>query len=158
MRMLVFSHMKKKSIKYWAQVSEIIAGVAVVVTLIFLIFEVRENSDLVRAESFNRSIESLIAWRTAIASDEESLRIMAAHWEFDDIEALRRQMLVVNLWSIYEKTYYSQQYGLVGPAEWERFQTRICSYSRDGQEYWDERVAIFLTEEFRNYVIASCEG
>ena len=149
--------MKKKTIKYWAQVSEIIAGVAVVITLIFLLFEVRENSDLVRAESFNRGIESLIAWRTAIASDEASLRIMAEHWGFDDIELLRRQMLVVNLWSIYEKTYYSQQYGLVGPAEWERFQTRICSYRRNGQNYWDERVAGFLTREFRDYVIASCD-
>ena len=150
--------MKNKNIKYWAQVSEIIAGVAVVITLIFLIFEVRENSDLVRAESFNRSIESLVDWRTAIASDEESLRIMAEHWGFDDVESLRRQMLVVNLWSIYEKTYYSHQYGLVGPAEWERFQSRICSYRRDGKEYFDERVAKFLTQEFRDYVIVSCEA
>ena len=150
--------MSKERIKYWAQISEIIAAAAVVVTLIFLIFEVRENSDLVRADSFNRSIESLVEWRSAIATNDASLRVMAEHFEFDDPEVLRQQLLVVNLWSIYEKTYYSQQYGLVGPAEWERFQTRICSYRRSSDEFWDERVAVFLTEEFRNYVTASCEG
>ena len=148
--------MSKERIRYWAQISEIIAAVAVVVTLIFLIFEVRENSDLVRADSFNRSIESLVEWRSAIATNDASLKVMAEHFEFDDPEELRQQLLVVNLWSIYEKTYYSQQYGLVGPAEWERFQTRICGYQRSGEEFWDERVAVFLTEEFRNYVTASC--
>jgi hypothetical protein len=148
--------MKKKSLKYWAQVSEIIAGVAVIITLIFLIFEVRENSDLVRADSFNRSIESLVEWRSDIATNDAALKVMAEHFDFDDPEALRQQMLVVNLWSIYEKTYYSQQYGLVGPAEWERFQTRICSYQRSAEGFWDDRVAVFLTEEFRDYVVASC--
>lgn len=148
--------MNKKSLKYWAQLSEIIAGVAVVITLVFLIIEVRKNSDLVRADSFNRGIESLIEWRTAIATDEESLKIMAEHWGFDDIDLLRRQMHVVNLWSIYEKTYYSQQYGLVGQAEWERFQTRICEYRQNDATYWDERIAQFLTAEFHDYVAAGC--
>ena len=64
--------MSRERIKYWAQISEIIAAVAVVVTLIFLIFEVRENSDLVRADSFNRSIESLVEWRSAIATNDAS--------------------------------------------------------------------------------------
>lgn len=150
--------MKKKNLKHWAQVSEIIAGVAVVITLVFLIFEVRENSDLVRADSFNRSIESLVEWRSDIATNDAALKVMAEHFGFEDPEVLRQQLLVVNLWSIYEKTYYSQQYGLVGPAEWERFQTRICSYQRSGEDFWDERVAVFLTEEFRSYVVSSCKG
>ena len=64
--------MSRERIKYWAQISEIIAAVAVVVTLIFLIFAVRENSDLVRADSFNRSIESLVEWRSAIATNDAS--------------------------------------------------------------------------------------
>jgi hypothetical protein len=148
--------MNRKRIRNWASIAEIVSGIAVVVTLIFLIFEVRENSDLVRAESFNRGIESLVEWRSAIVSNDAALMVMAEHFEYEDPEELRRQMLLVNLWSIYEKTYYSQQYGLVGPAEWERFQTRICSYQRTGRELWDERIAVFLTEEFRNYVTSSC--
>lgn len=76
-------------------------------TLVFLIIEVRENSDLVRADTFDRSIESLIDWRMQIVSNDESLRVMTEHFGLENPEMLRRQLLVVSLWSIYEKTYYS---------------------------------------------------
>ena len=151
--------MNKERIRDWAHVAEIISGVAVLITLIFLILEIRGNSDLIRANTFNRSIESLIDYRMQIASNEESLRAMTEHWGIDNPDLLRRQLLVVNLWSIYEKTYFSQQYGLVGPAEWERFESRICGYvsQEDGLKFWSENVANFMTDEFRDYVTSYCE-
>ena len=137
-------------------VAEIVSGVAVVITLVFLIVEVRGNSDLIRANAFNRSMESLNELRMLIATDEENLAVMREHWGIDSEDELRRQLLVVSLWSIYEKTYYSQKYGLVGQAEWERFDTRICRYIEIREDYWRFNVSVFLTEEFRNYVIDRC--
>ena len=128
-----------------------------VFTLVFIVFEIRENSDLIRANTFDRSIESLIDWRMQIVSDDDSLRIMADHWQVESPELLKRQLLVVSMWSIYEKTYYSHQYGLIGPAEWERFETRICRYVQSGEEFWNASIAIFLTEEFRDYVVSGCQ-
>ena len=148
--------MSPDRLKYLAHFAEIISGVAVVVTLIFLVFEVRENSELVRANTFNRNIESLIDLRMEIVSNDDSLRVMAEHWGLDDIDLFRRQLFVVSMWSIYEKTYYSHQYGLIGPAEWERFETRICIYSESKNEFWQDNVANFLTDEFRSYVTAHC--
>jgi hypothetical protein len=148
--------MDRDRLKVWALTAEIVSGIAVVITLVFLIVEVRGNSDLIRANAFNRSIESLIELRTEIASNEEALRAMGDYWDNEDLETLRRDLLVVNLWSIYEKTYYSHQYGLVGAAEWERFQTRICLYRETRAAYWEENIARFLTEEFREYVRSSC--
>lgn len=151
--------MNNERIRNWAHVAEIVSGVAVLITLIFLILEIRGNSDLIRANTFNRSIESLIDYRMQIASNEESLRVMTEHWGIDNADLLRRQLLVVNLWSIYEKTYFSRQYGLVGPAEWERFESRICGYVKreNGLEFWNDNTARFLTDEFRNYVISRCQ-
>ena len=148
--------MDRKRIKNWAMVAEIVSGVAVVITLVFLIVEVRGNSDLIRANAFNRSMESLNELRMLIATDEENLAVMREHWGIDSEDELRRQLLVVSLWSIYEKTYYSQKYGLVGQAEWERFDTRICRYIEIREDYWRFNVSVFLTEEFRNYVIDRC--
>ena len=150
--------MDKEKVRNWAHVAEIVSGVAVVVTLVFLIIEVRGNSDLIRANTFNRSIESLIDYRMQIATSEAALKTMNEHWQREGPESLRRQLLVVNLWSIYEKTYFSHQYGLVGPAEWQRFESRICSYVRteEGLRYWTESVAGFLTDEFRDYVVSGC--
>lgn len=149
--------MDKERIKSWALVAEIVSGIAVVASLLFLIVEIRGNSDLIRANAFNRSIESLIDFRTQIASNDASLRVMAEHWGIEDPDLLRRQLLVVNMWSIYEKTFYSEQYGLVGPAEWQRFETRICGYTRSDLEFWQESIARFLTAEFRDYVVSTCQ-
>lgn len=151
--------MNNERIRNWAHVAEIVSGMAVLITLVFLVVEVRGNSDLIRANTFNRSIESLIDYRMQIATDDSSLLVMTDHWGIDNPDLLRRQLLVVNLWSIYEKTYFSRQYGLVGPAEWERFESRICTYVErpGGLEFWSENVANFMTDEFRNYVISHCQ-
>ena len=151
--------MNSERIRNWAHVAEIFSGIAVFITLVFLVLEVRGNSDLIRANTFNRSIESLIDYRMQIASNDESLKVMAVHWGIDSADLLRRQLLVVNLWSIYEKTYFSRQYGLVGVAEWERFESRICGYVKreDGLKFWSENVANFMTDEFRDYVTSHCE-
>ncbi len=148
--------MDKERLKQWAQYAEIVSGVAVVVTLVFLIIEVRGNSDLIRANTFNRNIESLIDLRTEIAGNDASLAAIAGYWGIDDKEVLREQLLVVNLWSIYEKTFYSYQYDLVGEAEWERFQTRICGYRESRGEYWETNVSQFLSDEFRDFVVETC--
>lgn len=148
--------MHNERIQKWALIAEITSGLAVVISLVFLILEVRANSDLIRANTFNRSIESLIDFRMQIANNDSSLRVMADHWDAESPDQLRRDLIVVSMWSIYEKTYYSQRYGLVGPAEWERFETRICGYTDSGLDYWRDKVARFLTRDFQDYVVSTC--
>ncbi len=150
--------MSSERLKQWAQYAEIVSGAAVVITLIFLIVEVRGNSDLIRANTFIRNIESLIDLRTEIAGNDASLAAMAGYRGVEGKEVLREQLLVVNLWSIYEKTFYSYQYDLVGEAEWERFQTRICGYRESRGEYWEINVSQFLSDEFRVFVVETCSG
>ena len=150
--------MDNNRIKNWAHLAEIVSSVAVVLTLIFIVFEIRENSNLIRANTFDRSIESLIDWRMQILTNDDSLKVMAEYWEIDDQDLLRSQLLIVSMWSIYEKTYYSHEYGHIGPAEWERFETRMCTYVDSGMEFWKENIARFLSEDFRNYVISNCDS
>ena len=109
--------MNNERVKNWAHLAEIVSGIAVVLTLIFIVLEIRENSNLIRANTFDRSIDSLIDWRMQILSNEDSLRVMAQHWGFDDEDLLRRQLLVVSMWSIYETTYYAHEYDHIGPEE-----------------------------------------
>jgi hypothetical protein len=75
-------------------------------------------------------------------------------------DVITREILMdserLNMWSIYEKTYYSQKYGLIGPAEWGRFERVICKYTKSTPDFWKENVAKFLTEGFRDFVISTC--
>ncbi len=72
--------MKKKKLKEWALLAEVFSGVAILVTLIFLVLEIRTNSELIRTDSFDRNIQSLIDWRRAVIADPESLEVTAAYF------------------------------------------------------------------------------
>jgi len=148
--------MDKGHLQKWAHLAEIVSSIAVVVTLLFLVFEIRGNSNLIRAEAFDRNSQSLIELRMKIISDDESLAYMADYWGVESPEMLKRSLLILSLWSVYEKTYYAQQYDQIGPSEWQRFEYVICSNIERRPDYWETRVARFLTTDFRDYVAKTC--
>lgn len=47
----------------WASIAEIISGTAVLITLVFLVFGIRENTEITRAAAYDRNIDSLNQWR-----------------------------------------------------------------------------------------------
>jgi hypothetical protein len=55
----------------WANVAEVVSGVAVVITLIFLILSIRENTEITRAAAYDTFAETPAALRLVI-SDEFS--------------------------------------------------------------------------------------
>ncbi len=148
--------MKKKRLQVWALMAEIVSGIAVVATLIFLIIEVRNNSELVQASTFERNTQSMIDYRASNVANDRSLEEMTEYWEMDSPEQLRRSLLVLNLWGLYEKAYFSQQYGLFGSSEWQRYTTSICRNLHYNVEQWKSEVAPYLIDEFHQYVLDEC--
>ena len=144
-----------------ASIAEIVSGIAVVVTLIFLVVGIQDNTEITRAAAYDRNIDSLNEWRLGIAQNEEMLRVWTA-FTLNDLEGLseedsRRLDFILNTqWGIYEKTYYSNQYGIIGSSEWSRFESQICSNRLGREEIWHELVEIRLTEEFARYVLSLC--
>ena len=152
-----------KKLSDWASVAEIVSGVAVVVTLIFLVLGIRENSEITRAVAYERTVDSRNEWRMWVSEDDERLRIYQAFLagridELNDLEMDRLGFILGAIWSINEKTYYSNQYGILGPDEWERTDRILCSYHGVyDAETWG-RVSRALTEEFAEYVETKCSG
>ena len=135
------------------QLTEIFAGVAVVITLIILVFEVRQNTEVARAASYAESMDGLTQWRLTMASDPE----LAALWEAyylrgERAEDFRLNLLVSSLWGIYENAYYSNQRGLLGPSEWERFERQLCQNAPRDLPVIEN----LLTEEFRTFSASGC--
>lgn len=148
--------MKKYDLKNWANLAEIVSSLAVLATLVFVVIEIRSNSNLIRANAFDRNIESLIDWRMQVVSDEQSLEYMADYWSVENPETLKQSLLVLSLWSVYEKTYFAHQYDLVGPSEWQRFQYVICDNLERSPDFWEAQVGRLLTPEFREYIDTTC--
>ncbi len=146
----------------WASIAEIISGTAVLITLVFLVFGIRENTEITRAAAYDRNIDSLNQWRLDVAQNEELLRAWNAYRRGDiggriEAEDAGLGLMLTALWGIYEKSYYANKYGILGASEWTRFEVQICLGRAIDARLWDEMIKIRLTEEFADYVVAFCE-
>ncbi len=149
----------KDTVRY----AEIISSIAVVATLLFLIFEIRQNSDLVRISMFESQTDALMIWRQSLAENQESRELYFRFIRGDvepltELETNHLALILNTLWSTYERAFLAHSRELLGEEEWQRFQGQICfQYSTD-PEYWANNVSRFLIDDFRRYVEANCSS
>ena len=153
-----------KKLSDWASIAEIISGFAVVVTLIFLILGIKENTEVTRASMYLRSTDKIIEWRNLMISDPEVAQLLNAFHVGDyegisEVNASRQSLLVLNIFQIYEQAYFAEQYGFMGRAEWSRFEVNICYFYDDIQASPSifNRVNGVMTEEFSNFMGDLCQ-
>jgi hypothetical protein len=144
----------------WSSVAEIISGIAVVVTLIVLIVEIRDNTELLRVSAYNENLDSLNEFGALVSRDADTARIWQALLSeetanLDEIDRRRLTDWLFILFRNYEKAYFSEQSGLIGEEEWARFNTNICSFFELSQSAGID-FTIPLTREFSDYVAGSC--
>ena len=154
-----------KKLSDWASIAEIVSGIAVLITLIFLVLGIRENTAVTRAAAFDRNIDSINQIAITLARDEELMRLFQYyqddHLDIDELsseEWARVRAIVRSILRIYESAYYSNQYGTLGLSEWSRFERQDLSPpSRMDMVQWNDIESV-LTQEFANYVDKSCGG
>jgi len=139
-----------------------VSSLAVVVTLVFLIADLRENTEITRAASYDRNLESLVQIRMQTAQDEDLSALFRHYWEgstreLDSDDRFRLWIVVSAIWGVLEKAYIANEYGTMGPAEWERFATQICgSRARVTDDADWANLETLLSEDFRNYIAENC--
>ena len=152
-----------------ALAAEIIGGAAVVVTLIFLVLETRENTRAVQAQSYlalsaelNRLREKL--FETEIARVfADAIRDQAVPESPSDALVVRQ--IFEAAFAIYESAYYAKQKGVLDESEWTRFDQAVCRNMRNGATFWEsENSAVLgqgirgtLTESFAKYAEEQCD-
>lgn len=145
--------MKLSELNEWLTLT---ANVGVLAGIIFLGIEIQQNTNVIRASSYNDNINSFNAWRSTVISDPESLRLMAEFRGIDDIDSFKTRLLINSQWSVYEQAFYSYSYGLMEENEWSRFSTAVCvNYNRATRQ--NMTVAqLSLTNDFQEYILANC--
>ncbi len=145
----------------WASVAEIVSGAAVVATLVFLVFGIRENTEATRAASYGEILDSLNEWRVWLASDDELRQSWRVYTAGRYEELSPDQQYLVSwaqgiIWFIYEKTYFAEQYGQLGDSEWERTARSVCiSYERMRETDLLDFIPQ-TTTQFAQYVSETC--
>ena len=155
-----------QKLSYWASIAEIISSIGVVITLVFLALGIRENTEVTRAEAYDRNIDSLVQLRIDIARSPELLAAWNSWGRNEPLEELsydeqrRLQLLLNAYWGIYEKSYYAHEYGTLGPAEWSRFENMFRGFCEREErlETWKALVSSQLTDQFVAYVDSMCEN
>lgn len=147
----------------WANGAQILSGVGVIITLVFLIMGIRDNTATTRAAVFDSTLQGLAEFRNAIVNSAEVAELWNAYtaYGYDDLD-MTSQTRVTNLVILalenQQRAYYARTYGVLGESEWSRFEKNICvQYPRvAGSEALSQRVQAGLTGEFWEYMTMSC--
>jgi hypothetical protein len=146
----------------WASVAEIVSGVAVVITLLFLIIGIQENTETTRASMYADSIRDLNYVEHAGMVDPEFSRILDAFLsgqtaELSEQDRSQMNRIVATYSRIYDMAYSMQRYGLFGGNEWERFDRFICgNYQRAINAGMEDTFLTLGSDEFQGFVKARC--
>ena len=154
----------KKSLSDWANIAEVISGAAVAITVIFLIIEIRANTEITRVSVYESNINSLMEWRSLLIEDRETAQLWESYTsgefeELDSTDQLRMLQLVANNLNIYEKAYFAQEYGVLGVSEWSRFERMACvQYGWANQSQMISTLDMIMTDEFMSFLKETCSG
>ena len=139
---------------------EIVAVISVVLSLIFVGVELRQNTNVAKASSYREITAGLAEQRAFWASDPEVTTIYYAYatadtTELDKVQRQRLNFILTNIFSSYENAFFSRSYGVIGDTEWKRFEAGACKHYRVVKKI--DAQFFFISEEFIQYLNAHCE-
>jgi hypothetical protein len=121
----------KPKLAGWAPLAEIVASIAVVLSLIYLATEVRQNTRAIQGAAFQELIHAADASLLAVAGDPGLADILvrgdADVTTLDATELAQYRALVRVYWRDFETGFLQRQRNLLGDDEWEVYSNLICS-------------------------------
>lgn len=129
--------MRKPTLVEFAQIAEVVAAVAVIVSLVYLGWEVRSNTAAIRAASLqavsNASSEILLT--TAADSTLSRIRQMGSRdlGGLSEAEEYRYGVLLRQQWLSLQNVYFQNELEVIDPRVWRGYSFVICdSWSNPG--------------------------
>jgi len=140
--------MRKLSLTECAQVAEVVAAIAVVISLIYVGIGLRDNTAAVRSASVQAitatSQNGLIAESTN--ADLSRLRRVGDDdpSSLDVDERYRYYTLYRQIWISFQNVYFQRDLGTVGADLWATYQRIICSqFTRPGvRATWEDHASV----------------
>jgi hypothetical protein len=132
-----------------AQLGEFVGGFFVVISIVYLAYQVRQNTTSLRTENYARALDRLSTVQSNLSSDGELNRIVVVGAQKP--EALTRTERMRFTWSLYELmgaaefVYHQAQQGALPKEVWERWKATIVWWlSNPGiQKWWSSKPTPF---------------
>jgi hypothetical protein len=140
-----------------ANIGQVIGAIAVVVSLIYVALQIRQNTNAVRAATAQSVHEHFANWYQLFASDE-SLAPMAVKGlrDYDSLSETEKARFVavfMAFLSYGQNAFLKWRQGLLSPSLWNGWEQVLMNLigAPGGKGLWKERAYLF-GEEFRRYV------
>jgi hypothetical protein len=136
---------------------EAIGGIAVIITLIYLALQIRQNTKAVRSNSFHAVTDSFNEINNLIAHDESLARIFRVGMEdlanLNEDELIRFSFMFMAPFRIFETIFYQYTNGTIDQRLWQA-EKRSMQFllSGPGSRAWWYRNPLSFTPEFRQFI------
>jgi hypothetical protein len=140
-----------------ANLGEFLGGVAVIVSLVYLGVQIRQNTKSLRAATFQALSDSLseLTARMAESPDMGNL-YFAGHQQsggLSDAESRRFMLLLLTLLRRFENAYLQYRSGILTASQWAGFRsTLLLVVSTPGGRAWWASWGAAFTPEFQRYI------
>jgi len=154
---------KNEKLQYYALIAEIAGGIAVIVTLVVLIFEIRGNTQAVRTATYDALAADIANWRSNFVTDNELAEIdFIVFTEGRDSltprQARRDSSHTLILFQHVERVFLQWEAGNLDDSDWERFRRVLCNPAGSPrfEEYVGQRLDLVTTDRFTDYRNNQC--
>ena len=148
--------MGRHTLQDWASIAEIAGAVAIVISLIYVGYGLRENTRAIEAQTRQAfSAQDMTFFETALDQSvvATALAKLAAGEELTQLEQSQLETRAHMNFRIFEHAFYQSQKGTLEEGEWDRYARIVLSKctSESAQAMWNRRRDIFQPE-FRRAV------
>jgi hypothetical protein len=130
--------MKKLSLSEWAQVGEVVGMVAVVLSLLMVVYSLNQNTEAIQGETGNLIFERHAELSTRFMSDESLaaivIKMRQPKPQLTDVEAVRWEKYILNLLDIWAMGFSRHQQGLLTDLQWDPWDSFFATTFSSGPE------------------------
>ena len=154
--------MSRMKLADFAQIAEIVAAVAVVVSLIYVGKEVQSNTSAVRGAAMQAIATTDADALMAIASDPDLSEIVRLGQQdpsqLTPADAFRYGLFMRQFWLNFQNIYQQSELGLIDSSVWRSYVSVICGmWSRPGvHDTWSAHIDVLDTSFVA--VVEACES
>lgn len=133
------------TIQDWGAIGELIGGVAVIVTLIYLALQIRQNTRAIKLSTVHGIAESFRSQYALVGQSDSVAELYTTGLlrpeTLDQSQGVQFYALMHNMVRGYEDAYYQHAEGALDSKYWSGMQSQMCdSVSAQGfQNYWGDR-------------------
>ena len=141
----------------WAHVAEILSGIVVVVSLVILILEVRENTETQRLAAAQQVLGLSATNNTLLAMDASLGELTAIAWsgeqELSPAQEARISSLLLSIFAAHWQVHYQYEKGFLDQEIFEAYDRRNRqAISSPRARAWWQRNKFRFSESYQEYV------